>query len=458
VALTPRRRDATLKSVKVARRLAAACCAVLALIGSAGCGKKGPPLAPYVLLPAAPVKPTVQRAGNDVFVSVTLPQQNIDASKPADVRRLDIYAYTATTAPPPARALELATRVAVVPVAAAPPEGALLNQRPHTPAVKQAAAPGATITVKEVLTGDAFVPKALPTPAAPSRTPASRPGATAPRTETPGPPRRYYIAIAFSDRGQPGPQSAAADVALAAIPDPPGSLSLAYTPDSMLLSWEPSGGIVGFLLDTQLPIESLTEDDESAKPMSDPLGLPPGPTRYHVYREQAPDPLVLPPPVPATPQGGATVPKPLTSEPLSGLTFTDPVEFDRETCYDVRAVRGTGPEAVESAPSERRCVTAVDVFPPAPPTGLSTTAGERTISLIWESSPDADVAGYLVLRGSPSDATLLPLTAAPVLDTQYTDTTVTSGMRYVYAVVAVDARLPVPNVSAESERIEETAR
>ena len=55
MALTPRRRDATLKGVKVARRLAAACCAALALVGSAACGKKGPPLAPYVLLPAAPV-------------------------------------------------------------------------------------------------------------------------------------------------------------------------------------------------------------------------------------------------------------------------------------------------------------------------------------------------------------------------------------------------------------------
>ena len=32
------------------------------------------------------------------------------------------------------------------------------------------------------------------------------------------------------------------------------------------------------------------------------------------------------------------------------------------------------------------------------------------------------------------------------------------GTRYVYAVLAVDSRLPVPNMSAESTRIEETAR
>jgi hypothetical protein len=62
------------------------------------------------------------------------------------------------------------------------------------------------------------------------------------------------------------------------------------------------------------------------------------------------------------------------------------------------------------------------------------------------------------LRGAPGDATLAPLNAAPVLETQFTDTTVTAGTRYVYAVVAVDSRLPVPNASAESARIEETAQ
>jgi len=36
--------------------------------------------------------------------------------------------------------------------------------------------------------------------------------------------------------------------------------------------------------------------------------------------------------------------------------------------------------------------------------------------------------------------------------------TVAPGTQYVYAVVAVDSRLPVPNESVESARIEETAR
>jgi hypothetical protein len=36
--------------------------------------------------------------------------------------------------------------------------------------------------------------------------------------------------------------------------------------------------------------------------------------------------------------------------------------------------------------------------------------------------------------------------------------TVMSGRRYVYAIVAVDDRLPLGNMSAPSPRVEETAR
>jgi fibronectin type 3 domain-containing protein len=152
------------------------------------------------------------------------------------------------------------------------------------------------------------------------------------------------------------------------------------------------------------------------------------------------------------------VPRPITAVPVDELTFTDSVEFDRERCYEVRAVRGTGPDAVESAPTERRCLTPVDVFEPTPPTNLATVVRPGAIDLIWEASPELDVWGYVILRGTAGDATLQPLNAAPVIEAQFTDTTVTPGTRYVYAVIAVDTRLPVPNISGESARIEETAR
>mgnify|MGYP001128326054 CR=1 FL=1 len=41
---------------------------------------------------------------------------------------------------------------------------------------------------------------------------------------------------------------------------------------------------------------------------------------------------------------------------------------------------------------------------------------------------------------------------------RFVDQSVRSGVRYIYAVIAIDTHLPSPNVSGESARIEETAR
>jgi hypothetical protein len=267
--------------------------------------------------------------------------------------------------------------------------------------------------------------------------------------------RRFYVALAFSDRGRPGPPSAPVELPLLAVPEAPSGLQLEYTAGNVLLTWQPPGGVIGFLLDNALPLETLTEDETPAPAAG---ALPPGPTLYHVYRALAPDPLVLPSATAVIPAGTVTVPRPLTPVPVGDLTFTDSVEFDRERCYEVRAVRGTAPEAVESGPTERLCVTPVDVFAPAAPAGLSAVTREGAIDLIWEAGPELDVWGYVILRGTAGDATLQPLNAAPVIETQFTDTTVMPGTRYVYAVVAVDSRLPVPNISGESARIEEIAR
>ena len=167
---------------------------------------------------------------------------------------------------------------------------------------------------------------------------------------------------------------------------------------------------------------------------------------------------MLPSAATAVPAATVIMPKAITASPVGELTFVDSVEFDRERCYEVRAVRGVGPAAVESAPSERQCVKLVDIFPPDAPVNLTTTVREGAIDLLWEPSADADLWGYVILRGAPGDATLQPLTAVPVIESSYTDSTVEAGRRYVYAVLAVDSRLPVPNMSAESPRIEETAR
>jgi hypothetical protein len=130
----------------------------------------------------------------------------------------------------------------------------------------------------------------------------------------------------------------------------------------------------------------------------------------------------------------------------------------RQRCYVVRAVRGDGTQTVEGTPSAAKCVVPLDDFPPEPPARPTASSSEGAITLMWEPNAEPDIAGYLVLRGEAGDATLTPVTDTVVTETRFIDRTVRPGARYVYAVQAIDSRLPRPNVSLESARVEETAR
>jgi hypothetical protein len=148
---------------------------------------------------------------------------------------------------------------------------------------------------------------------------------------------------------------------------------------------------------------------------------------------------------------------PLNAAPVKETRFADArLAFGVERCYVVRALAGVAGAFVESDSSTPACVTPRDTFAPAAPTGLTVVGGERVISLIWDANTEPDLGGYLVLRGEAPGEKLTPLTLDPIRDTTFRDESVKPGVRYVYAVVAVDTATP-PNVSAQA-RVEETAR
>jgi hypothetical protein len=427
-------------------RLAAV--ALLAAIAAAGCGKKGAPLAPFVRIPAGVEKISAARLGNEVYVTLAVPAANIDQSLPVDIVRLDVYGYTGRVAPTPARWPELGSVVAAIPVVP-PAVGADGRPLPQVPTDKGAIA-GAAVTIVDPLTPEDFEQGPLPVvdPRFAALTPLPDPA-------VPTVLKRFYIAIGFSQRGRPGPAGMQAELVLTNVPDPPSDLRATYAPASLSLTWEPSGGLIGFLLDRALPAEPLPYDAlppvaASAAVVS--AAVPPGPTTYSVYRELAPDPFVLP----LAPAPAWSVPPPvaLNPAPLPVTSLTDTLDGGRTRCYRVRAQRGT----VMSAASPPLCVTPVDVFPPAAPTGLAAVPSEGGISLIWEPSAELDFGGYVVLRREAGDATLRQLTDRPIADARYRDTDVTAGTRYIYSVAAVDMRMPLPNVSAPSAPVEETAR
>jgi hypothetical protein len=420
-------------------------------IASVACGKKGPPLPPIVHIPSAVEKVEARRRGDDVSVTVTVPSKNVDGTMPVDVARIEVYAYTGTTAPPASRFLEVGTLVGSIVVPEqkpdAPPDAA---PPPGTPV------PGGPATIVESLTPEALVAKPIPVAPTTKRDPRPLPAATAPgpAAET-GPLRRFYYALAFSPRGRPGPPGSLGELRLTSLPPAPTALKATVVADAVRLEWEPSGGLIGFLLERALPPEPSPLDDPLPDSLSSSASAAtlPGPTRYNVYRELAP--------VAEKTTPSQVEPLLVNGAPIDTLTFMDPLTSldGRRRCYVVRAVRGDGTQTVEGIPSEPpACVDSLDDFPPEAPAGLSSTIRDGEIELMWEPNAEPDIAGYLVLRGEAGDATLTPVTDTVVTETRFTDRTVKPGVRYVYAVQAIDSRLPRPNVSLESARVEETAR
>ena len=165
-----------------------------------GCGKKGPPLTPFVRVPQAIGTVETRRVGEDVFLTFAVPTQNIDMSMPADIRRIDVYAVTTTEPRAPNRLLEGATLVGVVNVTPADPPGTTPLSQPPLPGVLPPASQplpvqGNTVTVQERLTPDQLVP--IPLAARPGRQPPARPSST---PAAPAHLQRTYVAVAFSAR------------------------------------------------------------------------------------------------------------------------------------------------------------------------------------------------------------------------------------------------------------------
>jgi hypothetical protein len=409
-----------------------------------GCGKKGPPLAPMLRVPGRASDIAARRVGDTVSVTFTIPSANIDGTSPADIARIDLFAYTAMDLSDVLNTRRM-TLVGSIPVRK-PPEPQVTKEgeagQPPKPVVPPAPPEpgedqGARVTLTETLTADMLVPMApdKKPPVPPSTEPVTWFGeprvaplsAPAPKPE----PRRYYVAYGVSRAGNRGGASPRPAVPLGPPPAAPPQPSLEVTEGGIVVTWSvPPGARLPFQQQAEGDVlKATTRGMESAPALA-----------YLVYRV------------------GADGPVRLTDKPVTDQTFTDQAAvFGSEHCYDVRTVAGQGNVAFESAPSPKACVTPADTFPPAAPTSLAAVAGQGVISLIWVGVDAADLAGYVVLRGEAASADLQPLFDAPIRETTYRDVTAKPGVRYAYAVVAVDKASP-PNRSAWSNRAEETAR
>jgi hypothetical protein len=384
-----------------------ACCPLL----SAGCGKKGPPLPPLRLVPNAVADVSARRTGQEVTLRFVLPTTNANGGGRIDLDHVEVYAMTVApgaVTPPNRDLLTKARLVVAIPVRPAPIEG-----EPAAPDDKRPG-PGEPVVFVEKLTEDKL--RATEHPSLRAAEPPSLRASELPATAagaSPAPaatyPVRIYAVRGISRAGRPGPPAPRLSVPLLALPAAPSAVGVKVTERALVISWRP-------------PV---------AEPDSSPI-------LFNVYRE---DP-------------GA----PLNQTPLGAVTFEHPVvEFGREQCFRVRSVQTVQTVTLESVASEPACVTPADSFPPAVPKGLQAVAEEGAINLVWEPNTEADLAGYVVLRADAAGGTLQSLVPQPIREASYRDATVKPGVRYVYAIVAVDSAKP-RNTSAPSDRQEITAR
>ncbi len=138
-----------------------------------------------------------------------------------------------------------------------------------------------------------------------------------------------------------------------------------------------------------------------------------------------------------------------------GPPFLDTnIESERTYYYRVRAVlRARGVEG-DSGDSEVAQVTAHDIFPPAPPKGLTAVYSPGAVELLWTANDEPDLAGYYVYRRegqSPPSRITKELLRTPLLR----DATVLPGRAYAYQVTAVDLS---GNESAPSQPAEVETR
>jgi hypothetical protein len=443
--------------ISVSARLVGLSAAVALL--SAACGKKGAPLEPLRPIPDRVDSLAAHRQGSTVRLQLTLPSTNQDKTTPADLERVEIYGFTERAEdvdrrriPTPRDLRRLATLVTEIEVRPPPPprrssEGEDETDEPPEPPPPEPTdlrpGQGDTVSAVEELTEATLVPVSLPR--AKQEKPAGQapvrdvepPKVVAPVLTQPvtSPPLiRTYIAIPISSRNRDGAPTSRVMVPLGVSVIAPPAPSLAHTKEEIEVSWEPPQGAPGRI---QAPPE---KGDLRSRPVLGQSSV----YTYNVYE--------------SADESAATGVEPLNRRPLEEPPYADArIEFGARRCYVIRSVFSFGGVRIESDPSPPACITPADTFAPAAPAGLAAVGSEGGISLIWEPATEADLAGYLVLRGEAGSETLQPLTPAPIRETTYRDTDVRPGVRYAYAVVAVDNATPA-NRSTESERVEESAR
>ena len=387
--------------VPVPARLVVLAAAIAVAIMASACGKKGGPLPPLVKTPAIPSDLTVRKAGDTVYVRFTVPTFNTDRLGPADLRRVEVYAYTADHEIERIDYKDM-TLVGEVLVRTPLDPGDVREERENPGKAKKAAQKpravepgvdqGTTVTVTETLTPATMEPTKLrrelrPPLIAPSESPASTTPLEMPMV---GPVlhlqrlRRFYLVYSVNHRGDRGTPSPKFAVPFDVVPPSPSGTRIAIKNNSIEVSWAlPDGAPRWINAPILVPVPVWPPFYLMFPPPAPPAPPPPPPAPGTIVAgvTSASTPPVKVPDfetgklalLPSAPRGsllpvsplynvyrvqrgqhasvpaGAPVefPLPLNDKPLTDPIFVDAkLEYGQEVCYQVRTVNTVGMTAV----------------------------------------------------------------------------------------------------------------
>ena len=205
----------------------------------------------------------------------------------------------------------------------------------------------------------------------------------------------------FSTEGEASPISNRVTLRLSEPPAPPGSLTVESTAAGVVVEWT-----------------SVTPEVADA-PDADEIET----TGFHVYRKGA---------------SQRSYGEPLVRVDPATRSFTDGTAvFGQRYFYTVRTVSSAEP-LIESEAAVESEIDHRDVFAPAPPAAVTALGEEQRVRLLLEPSPADDVTGYVFFRREPGADGFRRLNDQPVVELEYVDTGLATGLTYAYQVAAVD--------------------
>jgi hypothetical protein len=420
----------------------------LLLLAPLACGRKGDPKPPPRKDPARTTDLTITQRGNELILSMSYPAMTSGGLALAGIDKLELWQYT-----------RLAPELMEMPEV---PDLGLAEGEMAEGEAEEGEGPAEEATEDEAVTAEAETADASDAEPSEAAEPESEEAdseeagtGTDPATLAPTEPTNPFLRIMidpkeFDKQSERILELVGAELDAAVVggkifvrvplteitTEPPTAHAFAVRSSAGRLRSEQSVPRPFAPIPPPAPVEGLALEP-SAQNISlswTPLGDETEIEGYHVYRRLAQSP---------------SFDQPLAKVNTGVAEYVDSTaRFGTRYAYAVATVATLRP-LVESTLSPEQTVNYSDTFPPPAPTGLVALAEVGRVRLLWDAGRGRDTAGYLVFA-SRGDGEPVQLTDEPISASEFVHEDASSGVTYVYTVIAVDSAGNQSESSAET--------